>query len=199
MWHLSAASCPLFNTSLTYIIGCYGNVAYSRFTSSSMCSTNFSIQPFPQYFFNGSGTSPWAKVLCTRHPYGTYVFYLFRIWCLAFVLSAFIVFILSLYHPSTGFKILSKSAYSINGTLNWYCPSWNFNHFFFHWAYWPWRDHCCCSTHSAYLLLTLYKNCWVSSCSSDTCAFFRLTLLRTWIYSWLQYNTCFHHPVLSIS
>ena len=129
MWHLSAASCPLFNTSLTYIIGCYGNVAYSRFTSSSMCSTNFSIQPFPQYFFNGSGTSPWAKVLCTRHPYGTYVFYLFRIWCLAFVLSAFIVFILSLYHPSTGFKILSKSAYSINGTLNWYCPSWNFSHF----------------------------------------------------------------------
>ena len=60
--------------------------------------------------------------------------YLFRIWCLAF-LSVFIVFILSLYRSLTGFKILSKSAYSINETLNWYCLSWNFNHFFFlQWA-----------------------------------------------------------------
>ena len=40
------------------IMGFRGNVAYSSFTSSSMCSTNFSTHSLPRYIFNGSGTSP---------------------------------------------------------------------------------------------------------------------------------------------
>ena len=125
--------------------------------------------------------------------------YLFRIWCLAFVLSAFIVFILSLYHPSTGFKIFSKSAYSINGTLNWYCPSWNFNHFFF-------IGHIDHDVTIAVAVLIVRISCWLCTKTVEAvhaivirALFFRLTLLRTWIYSWLRYNTCFHPPVLSIT
>ena len=61
-------------TSVSSIIGCFGNVAYSSFTSSSMYFTNFSLQSLSRYIFNRSRTSPWAKVQCTHHADGKCMF-----------------------------------------------------------------------------------------------------------------------------
>ena len=55
----------------------------------------------------------------------------FYIWCLALSLSVFIWSIFFRYGSSTVFDILSESANSINGTLYYYWPLWNFNHFSF--------------------------------------------------------------------
>ena len=43
----------------------------------------------------------------------------------------FFWFIFSQYCSSTGFNMLSKSAYGINGKLNWYWLLWNFKNFSF--------------------------------------------------------------------
>ena len=45
--------CSLFNTPASSIRGCCGNVAYSRFTSSSMYSTNFPHSPYFGIFVKG--------------------------------------------------------------------------------------------------------------------------------------------------
>ena len=103
--------------SISPVMGCNGNVAYKYFTSSLMCSINFSTQSLLWHIFKGSRTCTYANVLCTHHPEGLCVFIFSMHGVLLFV-SAFILFILSLYCSPTGFRMLSKSAYSINETLN---------------------------------------------------------------------------------
>lgn len=58
IWHFSAASCSLFNTSVSSVIGCCRNNGYNCFILSSLCSENFSTQSLSWYIFNGSRTSP---------------------------------------------------------------------------------------------------------------------------------------------
>lgn len=57
--------------------------------------------------------------------------YVVCVWCLAFSLSLHFIFIFSLSCSSAGFKMHSNSGYRINGALNRYRLSWNFNHLFF--------------------------------------------------------------------
>ena len=63
--------------------------------------------------------SPYANVLCKHHPEATCVLIFFICSILTFR-SVFIWFIFPLCFLYTGFKMVSKSAYSINKNLRWY-------------------------------------------------------------------------------
>ena len=71
-----------------------------------------------------------ANVLFTEHLVGLFALLFFAYGDLHFR-PVFIWFIFSPYCSFAGFKMLSKSAYNINGTLNWRWPSWNCNKFSF--------------------------------------------------------------------
>ena len=83
-------------------------------------------------------------MLCTLRPDRTCVF-IFSVLCVLPFLTFFVLFILALYYSPTESKMLSKSAYSINGTLSWYCSLWNFSLFFFSFL---------ATSYKSYLMLT---------------------------------------------
>ena len=109
------------------------------------------------YILNGSGSFPETKVLCTHHLDGICTFIL-SVYGVLFYCSAFIWVTFSIYDSSTGLNMLSKSAYNINGTMNWHWPLQNFGNFSFSEGIftltWPFS----CSTHWVYLLMKLSKN-----------------------------------------
>ena len=72
----------------------WGNVSYNFFTSSSMCSTNFSTQSLPRHICNESRKSPYVNVLCTEHPDSTCIG-LLCIMCLNFSLSLHLIHLFS--------------------------------------------------------------------------------------------------------
>ena len=157
MWHFSAALCSLFNASVSSVIQCRRNVSYNRFTSSSMFLQTFPHSPYLDIYLKGKRHL--HRQRCCVHTILTAHVYLSFPYTIPYPFShIFIVFILSLYHSSTGFEILSKSTYSINGTLTDAAHRKILTIFLFQWAYSPWRGHCYCSTDSACLLLTLSKN-----------------------------------------
>ena len=65
---------------------------------------------------------------CYQDVICVYIFSIYVVLPLPFI---FIWFIFSLYCSSSGFEMLSQSAYGINETLKWYWPSLNFNYFYF--------------------------------------------------------------------
>ena len=130
IWHFSAASCSLFNTLVSSVIDWCQNVACNRFASSSICPTIFSTQSSSWFIFNGWKTSPKTNMLYTHPAGGTCVLTCPVCGALAFH-WVFILFIFSPYRSNIGFNMLSKSTYSIKGTLNWYWSSCNFNHYSF--------------------------------------------------------------------
>ena len=90
-----------------------------------------STQPLLRYIFIGSdyGTST-LNVLCTHHPDDTCLL-IMSVHDALSCCSIFIWFIFSQYRWSATFKMLSKFTYRMNWAMNWYWPSWNFNHFSF--------------------------------------------------------------------
>ena len=100
------------------------------------------------------------------HPDGTYVF-IFFVYGVLPSRSVFVWFIFSSYCSSNGFKLLSKSVYSINETLNWYWPCEISTVFLSQELSWLWPDYCYCRTLSGCLLLALHENHSNSSCKSD--------------------------------
>ena len=82
------------------------------------------------YILNGSGTFPETKVFCTYHLDGICTFIL-SVYGVLFYCSAFIWVTFSIYDSSTGLNMLSKSAYNINGNMNWHWPLQNFGNFSF--------------------------------------------------------------------
>ena len=157
MWHISAASRSLFNTSVSFVMGCRGNVSYNRFTFSSMCSTNFSTQSLPQYIFKGQ--EHLHRQGCCVHtilmvhvclPFPYMMPCLFSQSSLYSSCSCTVHWLVSKYFQSLHtYKWNLKLILSIREILT---------IFLFQWASWHWRDHCCCSTHDAYPLLTLSEN-----------------------------------------
>ena len=73
--------------SFQHIMGCCGNVAYSRFTSSSMYSTNFFHTVLTSIHFQGVRDISIGKVAAFTSSWRYMSVYLFSIWCLAFSLS----------------------------------------------------------------------------------------------------------------
>ena len=85
-----ATSYSLFNISGSSIIGYCGNISYKRFTSSSLCSTNFSTQSLPRT------SSMYQEHLHKRtwcvHTSKLYMcVYLFCMWCITFSLSLYLI------------------------------------------------------------------------------------------------------------
>ena len=66
----------------------------------------------------------------------------------------YICLIFSLYCSSTGFKMLSKSAYSTNRTLTWYHNG-EISTIYQNTSR-PWHDHCCFSTHTGWNWLSVH-------------------------------------------
>ena len=121
--------------------------------------------------------------------------YLFCISCLTFSFSLHLIHLL--YFLSSGFKCFQSLC------IAWMEPWTGTDHlkifatFLSQKICWLWREHCCCSTHSAYLLLMLLKNNPGSSCKSNTrYCFLLLALVKTLIWSLLLYSVYWVLPNL---
>ena len=85
-----ATSYSLFNISGSSVIGCCGNISYKRFTSSSLCSTNFSTQSLPRT--SSMDQEHLHKRTWCVHTSKLYMcIYLFCMWCIAFSLSLYLI------------------------------------------------------------------------------------------------------------
>ena len=126
--------------------------------------------------FKGSGTSPYTKRYVHANSTAYMCIYLF---CLIFLVffSVFSFFFFSLNCSFTSFSMLWKPACSINGSLNWYCPSWNFSHFYFSKRIFTLTDYRCCNIHTACSLLALLKNHSNSSRKNNMSGCFFLSVL----------------------
>ena len=92
----SATSCSLFNTLVSSVLGYCENVSYNRFTSSSICSTNFSAQFFTKVHLQWTRNISISKRTVYTHPDGTCVF-IISVYNVLPSRSVFIWFNLSLY------------------------------------------------------------------------------------------------------
>lgn len=92
----SATSCSLFNTSVSSFLYCCENVSYNRFTSSSICFTNFSTQFFTTVHLQWIRNISISKRAVYTHPDGTCVF-IISVYDVLPSRSVFLWFNLSLY------------------------------------------------------------------------------------------------------
>lgn len=116
IWYFSAASCPLFNTSVNPIIGYCRNIAYNSFISSSKCTLQTSLHNL----YHGKSSLDQEllhKQTCYVHTIQTLNVLIFSGCGILHFRSVVILLIFYLCCSSTSFSMLSMSAYRINGTL----------------------------------------------------------------------------------
>ena len=125
----------LFNANTTFFYisrFCYwlpwkGCILPSTWSSTS--SRKFFCIVFTTLHFqsiNSASINKQVNVSFRHHPNGISVLN-FSVYGVSHFRSAFSRFNSSLHWSSNGSNMFSKSMYSINGILNWYWPSWNFN------------------------------------------------------------------------